>query len=202
MKSNVKRGKPVYLTVIGVAILLLVLGIEFVTAKGAPIDWLIRTTALAGYFAVLAAILSSAYMRQMVQFFGRSFIKVHHLASLIGLAMVTIHPLGVAWKQLSWRVFIPDVSSVEQFLRFGGRPAWYLLIVASWVAALRGAIGKRWKLLHYLNYLAFWLATAHGILIGTNLKSITMRIVFIALAFIVLLVMIHKRFLSPRPKKR
>lgn len=196
-----KRGNPVYLTVIGVVTLALVLVIEFSTAKGAPIDWLIRTAALFGYFCVFAAIVSSAYMRQMVQFFGRSFIKVHHLASLVGLAMVTIHPLGVAWKQLTLRVFIPDVSSVYQFLRLGGRPSWYLLVIASLVAALRGIVGKRWKLLHYLNYLAFWLATAHGILIGTNVQNLPMRIVFVALAFIVLLVMVHKRFLSPRPKR-
>ncbi len=204
MTKKSKRGNPALLVVIGAVVVILVLIVELTIPKdrNQPVDWLIRVTALAGYFCVLAAIVSSAYMRQMTQFFGKSFLKVHHIASIVGLALVTVHPLGVAWKQLSLRVFVPDASSWYQFLLLGGRPSWFLIVIASLVAALRKPIGKNWKWLHYLNYLAFWLATVHGILIGGNVQNLPMRILFIASALVVLGVMVQKRFLSPRPKRK
>ncbi|MBN1935929.1 MAG: ferric reductase [Anaerolineae bacterium] len=202
MTKQSKKGKLWYLAVIGAAVLALVIVLEAIQPNNTPLDWVIRSAALLGYFCVFGAIVSSAYIRQMMQFFGRPFLRVHHIISIAGLVLITIHPLGVAWNALGLKVFIPDVSSWYAFLAYGGRPAWYLIGVASLVAALRKPIGKNWKLLHYLNYLAFWLATVHGILIGANVQNVVMRIVFVVLALIVLGVMVQKRFLSSRPKSK
>ncbi len=102
----------------------------------------VRVTALMGYFCVFGAIVTSAYLRQVVRWFGRPFIKVHHILSITGLVLVTIHPLTVAWRALSLSVFVPAVDSWYRFLALGGRPAWYLLIVGTLAAILRGTIGK------------------------------------------------------------
>jgi hypothetical protein len=60
------RGKW-FLTIVTVLTLALTAGLIAVQPWGAPIDVLIRATALLGYQAVFLAIVSSAYMRQMVR---------------------------------------------------------------------------------------------------------------------------------------
>jgi sulfoxide reductase heme-binding subunit YedZ len=196
-----KTGRFEYLGVIVLVAAIVVVLIQFLQPNAAPIDWVIRSAALMGYFCVFDAIVTSAYLRQMVRWFGRPFLKVHHTLSIAGLVLVTIHPLAVAWQALSLRVFIPAVNSWYAFFALGGRPAWYLLGVGALVAVLRGKIGKNWRLLHYLNYLAFWLATVHGILIGTTVQNWVMRVVFGAMALGVLGVFVQKRWGAQRRKR-
>ncbi len=193
MKKQSKQGNVWYLVAIGAAVLVFVLLVEFIQPGGRPIDWAIRVLALAGYFCVFGAIVSSAYIREMRRFFGKPFLKVHHIISITGFSLITLHPVLVAWKAYSLRVFIPDVKSWYGFFSLGGRPAWYLIGLAALAAKMRKPIGKKWKLLHYLNYVAFWLATVHGVLIGSNVQTLLMRGVFVVLGVIVLGVMVKKR---------
>jgi hypothetical protein len=53
--------------------------------------------------------------------------------------------------------------------------------------------------IHYLNYLAFWLVTAHAILIGTNFQSWVMRGLAIVLALVTVAVLVQRRL--PKRKK-
>lgn len=196
-----KTGRLWYLGIIGVIVIVFVALLESRQPGSRFIDWMVRTAALLGYFCVFAAIVSSATMRQMIQIFGTSFIKVHHILSITGLVLITIHPLAVAWDALSLAVFIPRVDSWSSFFAYGGRVAWYLLGIGSLAAALRKPIGKNWRLLHTLNYIAFWLATVHGVLIGANVQDLAMRIVFGAMALVVLGVLVQKRLAARRRKK-
>jgi sulfoxide reductase heme-binding subunit YedZ len=188
-----KTGGLVYLGVIMFILAIVVVLLQLLQPNATPISWVIRIAALMGYFCVFGAIVTSAYLRQVVRWFGRPFIKIHHILSIVGLSLVTIHPLAVAWQSLNLGVFIPAVDSWYAFFALGGRPAWYLLGIGALAAVLRRVIGKNWKLLHTLNYLAFWLATVHGILIGTNVQNWAMRVVFGAMALIVLGVFVQKR---------
>jgi sulfoxide reductase heme-binding subunit YedZ len=188
-----KTNGPVYLGVILFVSAVVVILLQLLQPNATPINWVIRTAALMGYFCIFGAIVTSAYLRQVVRWFGRPFIKIHHILSIVGLSLVTIHPLAVAWQALNLSVFIPAVNSWYAFFALGGRPAWYLLGIGALAAVLRGRIGKNWKLLHTLNYLAFWLATVHGILIGTSVQNWAMRVVFGAMALVVLGVFVQKR---------
>ncbi|MGD9245700.1 MAG: hypothetical protein PVH36_12260 [Desulfobacterales bacterium] len=85
------------------------------------------------------------------------------------------------------------MDSWYKFFSLGGRPAWYLLGVGVLVGILRRRIGKNWRLLHCLNYIAFWLATVHGILIGANIQNWGMQLVFCVMALVVLGVFVKKR---------
>ncbi|MBN1979277.1 MAG: hypothetical protein JW918_17920 [Anaerolineae bacterium] len=193
-----KKGRFEYLGVLVLVVAAVVVALQFLQPGAPPISWVIRIAALMGYFCIFGAIVTSAYLRQMVRWFGRPFLKVHHTLSIAGLVLVTIHPLAVAWQALSLRVFIPAVDSWYSFFALGGRPAWYLLGVGALAAVLRGVIGKKWRLLHALNYLAFWLATVHGILIGTSVQNWAMRLVFGAMALGVLAVFVQKRISTRR----
>lgn len=188
-----KTGRLGYLVAIMLIVAAIAVFLQFLQPSAAPIQWVIRITALTGYFCVFGAIVTSAYLRQMVRWFGRPFIKVHHILSIAGLALVTIHPLAVAWQARSLSVFVSAVDSWYRFFALGGRPAWYLLVAGVLAAVLRGTVGKNWRLLHALNYLAFWLATVHGILIGSSVQNWAIRIVFGAMALMVLGVLVQKR---------
>ena len=187
-----------YLVLLGVVSLALVIGIIALRPPQEPIYWLIRGAALMAYLAIFFSILSSAYLRQLVRFFGRPFVKVHHVASITGLTVMMLHPLALAWQSGSWSVFVPRFDTFTIFLTFGGRVVWPLVGIAALAARLRKPIGKNWRVIHYLNYLAFWLVTAHAMLIGTNFQSLVMRVIAGLLAAATVAVFVQKRL----PRRR
>jgi sulfoxide reductase heme-binding subunit YedZ len=188
-----KSSKTWYLILVGVVALILVSGLISLRPHGTPLNWLIRGAALMGYLAIFLSVLSSAYMRQLIRLFGRPFIKVHHILSVTGLVLVTLHPLGVAINAGGLSVFLPRFDSWVVFLELGGRPAWYLIAAASLAAALRKTIGRNWRTVHFLNYLAFLLVTVHGIMIGTDFQYTIVKAVSVALALVTVAIFIQKR---------
>ena len=195
-KSNL-RGIH-YLILIGIAAAILTGGLISLQPGSSVLNWLIRGAALLGYLAIYLSILSSAYVRQLVRLFGRPFIQVHHILSIAGLVLIALHPLGVALDWNSPGILLPRFDSLRIFLQWGGPPALYLIIVASLAAALRKPIGKGWRAIHILSYLAFLLATVHATLLGTEFtgnapQHIVAKIVAIALAISVIATLVHKR---------
>jgi len=169
---------------------------------GTPLDWVVRGAAMLGYLAVFLTAITSAYMRELFQLLGRPFIKVHHVYSVAGLVLITLHPLAAALRSSSLLVFLPDFSSFYQFFSLGGRPAWYLIGAASLAALYRAAVGQRWRLIHYLNYVAFFLATVHAILIGTDFVSLAMKGVPVLMALAVVWVLVRKRIQRRKVQRR
>jgi sulfoxide reductase heme-binding subunit YedZ len=182
-----------YLVLGGIAVLALVAAIVATQPRPKPIYWIIRGAALLGYLTIFLSVVSSAYMVPLVRFFGRPFVKVHHVASITGLVAMMVHPLSIAWSSRTLSVFVPAFSSLTLFLTFGGRVVWPLVGIAALAAWLRKPLGKNWRAIHYLNYLAFWLVTAHAILIGPNFQSLPMRVIAVVLAVITVAVLIQKR---------
>jgi sulfoxide reductase heme-binding subunit YedZ len=193
MAQTNRSRKTWYLVLVGIVALILVSGLISLQPYGSPLNWLIRGTALMGYMAIFLSAVSSAYMRQVYRVFGCPFIKVHHILSVTGLVLVTLHPVGVAIAAASPGVFLPRFDSWVTFLELGGRPAWYLIAAASLAAVLRRAIGRNWRGIHFLNYVAFLLATVHAIMIGTDLQYTIVKVVAVALALVIVVIFIQKR---------
>jgi len=190
------------LVVVGLVALVVVGGLIALQPLVTPLYWVIRTCAVLGYLAVFLAIVASATMRQMVRTFGRPFVQVHHMLSVTGLVLVTLHPLGVAWDSRTAAVFVPLLDSWFVFLQMGGRPAWYLIVVASLAALLRASFRQRWRTIHLLNYLAFFLATGHAVLVGTDFRSLPMKTLPVALALVVVGILIRQRLQRRRLRTR
>jgi sulfoxide reductase heme-binding subunit YedZ len=190
-----------YLALVGILALALVIAMESLNLGGTPLNWAIRGAALLGYQSVFLAIVSSAYMRQLVRLFGRPFVQVHHVVSVSGLIFITLHPLGVALDNASISVFVPRFDSVLVFLQLGGRLAWYLIALAALIALLRRSIGRPWRVVHMLNYIAFLLITVHANLIGTHLQYSVPRAVSIVMALVIVGVFVQKRLRQRRPVK-
>ena len=183
-----------YLVLIGLVALILVGGLMSVQPYGSPLNRLIRGMALVGYLAICLAIISSATMRRLVRFFGRPFVQVHHVLSVAGLILITLHPLGVAWSSGSARVLLPRFGSWLAFLQWGGPPAWYLIAAASLTAASRKAIGHNWRAIHTLTYVAFLLGTIHAAMIGTDFQNTVAKAVLVVLAFAVVAAFVQRRY--------
>jgi hypothetical protein len=91
-----KTRGPVYLGIIIFVAAAVAVFLQLLQPNATPIGWVTRIAALMGYFCIFGAIVTSAYLRQVVRWFGRPFIKIHHILSIAGLSLVTIHPLAVA----------------------------------------------------------------------------------------------------------
>jgi predicted ferric reductase len=169
---------------------------------GTVLDWGIRAAAMLGYLAVFLTAVTSAYMRELFQLLGRPFIRVHHVYSVAGLVLITLHPLGVAIRSSDLLVFLPDFSSLYQFFSLGGRAAWYLIGIASLAAVFRTTIGQRWRMIHYVNYVAFFLVTVHAILIGTDFLSPVPKAIPVAMALAMVGVLVRKRIQRRNVRRR
>jgi sulfoxide reductase heme-binding subunit YedZ len=187
---------------LGAIILLLAIVTILLRPEGDPVHWLVRGAGMVGYVAIFLAILSSAYMRELHRLLGRPFLWGHHVLSVSGLALIALHPLALAIETASAAVFVPRFDSWTIFFQLGGRPALYLIAIASLGALLRQRWRKGWRTIHTLNYVAFLLGTVHAVLIGTDFGQPFLRLVPIAMALVMVAVFVRKRLGQRRAKLR
>jgi hypothetical protein len=198
-KGNVaKRANRTWLLyVIGVAALVIIAAViiirQLVAGQVLLAYWAIRTFALLGYLCVFAAAVSAIYMRELFRFFGRPFVKVHHAVTIAGLVLLALHGL-IAASSVGFQVLIPNLSSWRLFFTWGGPIALYLIGIASLTALWRtSGLRQQWRYLHWLNYLAFFLASVHAILLGSEFRSTAMRAIPILLALALVASFVLKR---------
>jgi methionine sulfoxide reductase heme-binding subunit len=181
-----KKARPAwYVSWAAFGILAVVSALVVWRTEGTLLRWLVRDLALLGYIAVFLAIVSSHYKKEVMKIFGRPFLGAHHILSITGAVLLTLHPLGVAWDELDPTVFIPVFVPLYDMLRYGGRIAWYLLAVGALSAVWRKRVGKSWRKIHNLNYLAFVFGTVHANLLGANFQDLPVRIASIAMLLVV-----------------
>ena len=195
MAKRVNRTWLLY--VIGVAALVVIGGA--VAARQASVGqvqlvgWTVRTCALLGYLCVFVAAVSALYMRDLVRLFGQSFVKTHHAVTVTGLSLLALHGLIVVLN-FGANVLVPNLGSWRLFFTWGGPIALYLIGIASLTALYRTkSLREQWRYLHWLNYLAFLLATTHAILLGSEFQSTAMKVVPILLALALVAAFVFKR---------
>ena len=187
----------------GVLAVVLVAGVIILDTVFAPIDGVIRFGALLGYLAVFFASLSSNYMRELTRYFGRPFPKVHHAISITALVALSIHATAVAWRSQTLRTFLPDFSTSYGFFSLGGRPAFWLIAITALTAVFRASIGKSWKTIHGLNYVAFFLGTVHAVMIGsTFINRLPLQILAVAMALVLVGVFVLKRMAERKRRQK
>lgn len=157
-----------------------------------------RIAGLAGIASLFIAIVLSLLVRQSRQIFGLAYIKVHHLFSITGLILISLHPVIMAIDFGTSRIFIPDFSSWNAFLANAGRPALYLIYIATIAAILRRNIVKYWRYIHSLLYIAFILGAIHGILSGSDLSNPVLYILYVTMIITVMIIFLYKRVLTAK----
>jgi len=191
-----RQPKNTWVLVLGaLALILLVAGTVALDQISAPAYGFIRAAALVGYLCIFLAVVSSNYMRELTRYFGRPFVRVHHIASLTALAALVIHAVIVAWTSKTPAVFIPSANTPQAL-------AFWLLAVASLAAVFRKIIGKRWKFVHWVNYLVFLMGTLHAQTLGANFQHLGIRIVSVLMALVVVFLFVWKRTAKQRRRSR
>jgi sulfoxide reductase heme-binding subunit YedZ len=170
----------------GLVLIFLVVGTVSLDQTPVPVYSLIRAAALTGYLCIFLAVISSNYMRELTQYFGRPFVSVHHIVSLTAPAALVIHPVTVVWTLKRPTLFIPSAAAPQAF-------AFWLLVVAVSAAIFRKTIGKRWKYVHWVNYLVFILGTIHAQTLGANFQHLGIRIISAVMALVVVFLFVWKR---------
>jgi len=163
---------------------------------------LIRWGALVGYQGVFLAALSALYLVELTKYFGRGFIKLHHIVSIMALSTLVLHGGMVAWQFGQLRVLAPRFTSVENFVRFGGAPALWLIILAALAAWQRKNLRDQWRPIHWLTYIAFILGTIHAQMLGGSFQHLVVRIISIAMAVALVAVFATKRLRQQKRRNR
>ncbi|MFX1417882.1 MAG: hypothetical protein ACFE9N_03055 [Promethearchaeota archaeon] len=164
-------------------------------------NFIIRFGSIFGFTSMFIATMMTPFAVQLYKFFGKPFIKIHHLYSIAGLILITLHPIAFAIMRLDITVFVPDFTSWYGFWSLGGRLALILIYIAVLGALLRKKIQKNWRIIHVLNYVALFLAYVHGVLIGTDFQNLGILIIFTIMIILSFSVLIYKRYLSYKRKK-
>lgn len=151
-----------------------------------------RLAALIGYAFVFLAIVSSEYAARFRRLWGAPFLRVHHFLAIAGLILLFLHPLVIALDGQGASVFIPLLDTLASSIRNGGRIALYLFTLGALVAWQRRRF-RFWRLVHFLNYAALFLACAHGLMLGIDLRGTVLTVLWPAMAVAAAAVFVHKR---------
>lgn len=165
-------------------ILAIVISLSVITIRAFSIFWidpssfLVRVLALWGYAILAIAALTTPFLKEITQAYGKPFIKIHHIFSVFGLTFTTLHPVAYAIQVLSLTVFLPRFDSWEIFWSLAGRPALIILYIALFAALLRRKSRKYWRFFHALMYIVLFLGIVHANLMGTDFQDAGIRIIF------------------------
>jgi len=150
-----------------------------------------RLAGLTGLSSLFIAIILSSFVKQSKAIFGVVYLKIHHFFSILGLVLISLHPLIMMVDFGTTRILIPNFSSWNAFITNGGRFAIYIIYIAALAAVLKKKIIKYWKSIHTLLYPAFLLSAIHGIYQGSDLRN---PILYYLLLTMIILVVINFLF--------
>ncbi|MFN8188615.1 MAG: ferric reductase-like transmembrane domain-containing protein [Gaiellales bacterium] len=142
-----------------------------------PTFWLLaRASGLLAYGLLTATVLTGLLLHSRP--FGKrpkpaGITDLHRFLSLLGLGALAVHGLtlvvdGAVEIPLA-ALLLPGLSPYRPFWTALGVLAAELMVLLVFSFSLRKRIGTRWwRRLHHAAYLAFVLATAHGLMAGTD----------------------------------
>jgi len=155
-------------------------------------SFFVRLFALFGFTSLSVAAMMSPFLKEISSYFGKPSIRIHHIFAYTGLALITAHPVMNAIQAGDISVFLPVFSSWTGFWIYAGRLALIFLYIGLLAILIRRKI-RPWRILHMIVYLVLFLAFIHALLIGTDLDSSGMVIIFSILMSLVFLSFILKR---------
>jgi predicted ferric reductase len=111
-------------------------------------------------------------------------LDAHQFLSAAGAGFACFHGLvlmGDRYVSFSLRaVILPFGGSYEPLLvAFGQIAVWLSLLLIASFHVRRHIGGRVWRRLHYASFVAFWLAVAHGLLLGTERTSASANVVYL-----------------------
>jgi hypothetical protein len=117
-------------------------------------------------------------------------LDAHQFLATAGAGFACFHSLvlmGDRYVSFPLRaVMLPFGGSYEPLLvAFGQIAAWLSLLLVASFHVRRHIGGRLWRRLHYTSFVAFWLAFAHGLLLGTERAALWADLGYLATAGVV-----------------
>lgn len=176
--------------------LILFLGLIFLAFKY-PYDDLyqlgIRVTALVGFASLFVSVVMSGFFEEFKED-GKKDLLFHHLFAVLGIVLITLHPVLLAVYKSDISVFLPKFDSWIVFWELAGRPALVILYMGFVGGFLLKAYKKSWRGLHMVVYIGLFFGLVHGYLIGTDFQNPFVTLIFALMFLISMFVLITKRF--------
>ena len=179
-----REGAVVLLGIIALAVIIALLVLPEALpeiAEEESIHVFVRLFGLYGFLFLSVATLITPFLSEITQAFGKPFLKVHHVFSVLGIVFITLHPVFNAVQRLSLSVFVPRFDSWETFWRLAGRPAFIILYIALLAAILRAKAPKYWRPFHALMYVVLLFGIVHANIVGDDFENLGIMIIFNAL---------------------
>ncbi len=178
-----------------------------VVASGMPVAWLIARAAGLVAFALLTVSVTLGLMmstRLLKPKLQKDLLGWHQTLIWMGLSMLVLHGGAILLDPVMRfgpaAVVIPGAAPWRPITVAAGVVAGYLMLALAVSFRVRRRIGqRRWRLLHYASFAAFFLALGHALNAGTDLAGNT-GLVFAAIALAPVLWLTFARIL-PRPER-
>lgn len=178
-----------------------------VVAAGMPVAWLIARAAGLVAFALLTVSVTLGLMmstRLLKPKLQKDLLGWHQTLIWMGLSMLILHGGAILFDPVMrfgpTAVVIPGTAPWRPITVAAGVTAGYLMLALALSFRVRRRIGqRRWRLLHYASFAAFFLALGHALHAGSDLTGNT-GLVFGAIAVAPILWLTFTRIL-PRPAR-
>jgi len=161
-----------------------------------------RLLGLYGFMFLSVTTLTTPFLREVTQAFGKPFLKIHHAFSILGIVLITSHPVSNAIDRLSLGVFLPNFSSWEVFWMLAGRPAFFLLYIAVATSLLRVKASRYWRLFHAFMYVVLFFGIVHANLVGEDFEDLGIKLIFDTLFIASLAGFAYKRYMHFQAKRK
>lgn len=152
----------------------------------------IRVTGLLGLASLFISVIFSDFFIEIDENKKKKLLY-HHLFSIMGIILITLHPFLLAIDKADFGVFLPKFDSWTVFWELAGRPSLILLYIGFVSGVLIRLYNKSYKMVHIIVYIALLFGLVHGYLIGTDFQNPFVTIVFALLFLIAMYIFIHKR---------
>jgi sulfoxide reductase heme-binding subunit YedZ len=171
-----------------------------------PTFWLLaRASGLTAYILLTLSVLAGLVLRSRP--FGRavkasSVMDLHRLLALLGLASLGVHGTALLLDRTVRMpvagLFVPGSSPYRPVAVALGVVAAELMALVVVSFSLRRLTGQKvWRRLHWSTYAIFGLATAHGLLAGSDSAQPWARDLYLSAAFTVAFATVWRAFYRP-----
>lgn len=138
--------------------------------------YLARSSGIVAWLVLVLAVVWGALLAgRLVSRPGapRWLTDVHRYLGGLGLALTGLHLAALAadgYVHFGWlETFVPFASTWRPAAVAWGVLAFYVLVAVEVTSLLKGRVPRHWwRAVHLSSYLAFWMATIHGITAGTD----------------------------------
>jgi DMSO/TMAO reductase YedYZ heme-binding membrane subunit len=193
VKSGTKLLVRILLILLAVAVILVPLVIvrqDFTAFPKEPKDALAAVSDLLALFAVsfiFLDIATGAFQPLLKKVFEPDRLRRAHIVfGVTGLVLVLVH-LSLLLPYIG-----AHYAEANHVLFFFGPLALLLLLLTIGTALFRRRLNAVWRRIHFLNYLIFAFAVAHGLVVGPDRTTIAMMAVFYVFVAVALAGLVYR----------